>query len=343
MVLPVPFKPQQAGSSVAVLNWSETQLSLIRRTVAADCSPPEFDQFLHICKAVRLDPLRRQIYAFVFNKADPEKRRLTVVTGIDGYRSISARSADYRPADKPTTIEYDPELRDPLTNPLGIVRAEVTLYKFAHGAWHPVVGEAYWTEFAPVIADQGEFTWEDTGEKWKDSGKPKMKKVYANDAVAVSRLDPTKTGWIKSPRNMIGKCAEAQAHRKGWPDDYAGVYLQEEVDRSHSIELTAWEMAEAGDQRDRIERIGGAKGVLIDWMDGESLQRVPAGQFYDQAMAFIKKHMKKGEEQPSEIGKWRKRNEEGLREFWAYEKDAALQLKKELEAVAEFGAKDTSN
>lgn len=338
MVLPVPFKPTQPGSSVSVLNWSETQLSLIRRTVAVDCNEAEFGMFIHTCKAVRLDPLRRQIYAFVFNKADPDKRRLTIVTGIDGYRSISARSSDYRPSDKPILIEYDSNLRNPLTNPLGIVRAEVTLYKFAHGHWHPVVADAYWEEYAPVITDQGEFTWEETDEKWPN-GKPKKRKVFAADAVPVSRLDPSKNGWIKSPRNMIGKCAEAKAHRMGWPDDYAGVYLQEEVDRSHSIELTAWEMAEAGDQRDRIERIGGVKAVTIDWMDGEQLQRVPAGQFYDAAMAFIQKHMAKGEEEPGLIMQWRKRNEESLREFWAYEKDAALQLKKKLEEIEQSSTK----
>ena len=49
-------------------------LDLIRKTVARDCDPPEFDQFIHICRAVRLDPLRRQIYAFVFSKDDASKR-----------------------------------------------------------------------------------------------------------------------------------------------------------------------------------------------------------------------------------------------------------------------------
>lgn len=320
----------------AVLNWSDTQLSLIRRTVAQDCNEPEFGQFIHICKAVRLDPLRRQIYAFVFNKGDPEKRKLTVVTGIDGYRSISARSADYRPADKPNQIEYDDSKRDPI-NPLGIVRAEVTLYKFAHGQWHPVVGEAFWDEYAPIITTQA-FEWEETGEQWPN-GKPKRRKKFVEGSEPASALDPSKGGWIKSPRTMIGKCAEAQAHRKGWPNDFGGVYLQEEVDRAHSIDLTAWEMADAGDQRDRIERIGGIKAVTIDWMDGEQLQRVPAGKFYDAAMAFIQKHMAKGEEEPGLIMQWRKRNEESLREFWAYEKDAALQLKKKLEEIEQSSTK----
>ena len=38
------------------------QLDLIRRTVASDTTPAEFEQFIHICRAVNLDPLRRQIF-----------------------------------------------------------------------------------------------------------------------------------------------------------------------------------------------------------------------------------------------------------------------------------------
>src|SRR5262245_29617434 len=135
--------PRNGTQLPQVLNFNDKQLALIRRTVANDCDEAEFGQFIHICKAVYLDPLRRQIYAFVFNKSDPKKRRLTVVTGIDGYRSISARAADYRPADKPPTIDYSDSAKNPLTNPLGIVRAEVTLYKWSHGEWHPVVAEVF--------------------------------------------------------------------------------------------------------------------------------------------------------------------------------------------------------
>jgi phage recombination protein Bet len=335
----VPIR-QQPASVPAVMTWNKTQMSLIRRTVAQDCNEAEFDQFVHICKAVQLDPLRKQIYAFVFGKGDADKRRLTVVTGIDGYRSISARSGTYRPADKPPLIEYDDSKRDPLTNPLGIVRAEVTLYQFSHGQWHPVVAEAYWDEYAPIITEQ-EFDWVETGQTWPD-GRPKKKKKPREGSEAISKLDPSKSGWIKSGRNMISKCAEAQAHRKGWPNDFAGTHIQEEIDRAHSIELTAWEQAEAGDQQDRLERIGPAKAISIDWMDGEPIQRVPVGKFYDAAMAFIRENMKQGEEQPSVIIQWRAKNQEGLREFWAYEKDAALQLKGELERIA-AEAQDPSN
>lgn len=312
-------------------------LALIRRTVASDCNAPEFDQFVHICKHTGLDPIRRQIYCFVFSKNDADKRKMTVVTGIDGYRAISARSTDYRPADKPATIEYSADAKDPNTNPLGIVRAEVTLYKFAHGDWHAVVGEAYWDEFAPIVQDgEGGSKWEEVPGKvhpegHKHAGKPVLKRVPIGDVVP--RLDPAKTGWIKSPRNQLAKCAEAQAHRKGWPNDHAGLYVAEEIDRSHTINLTASEMADEGDRVSRLQLIGGGKAVMIDWMDGEALQRVAVGQFYDQAMAFIAGKMKPGEEEAGQVRAWAQRNKHSLQDFWAYEKDAALALKKEIERI----------
>ena len=46
-------------------------LALIRRTVAAGCSDDEFDLFVHTARHLGLDPLRRQIYAFIDHKRQP--------------------------------------------------------------------------------------------------------------------------------------------------------------------------------------------------------------------------------------------------------------------------------
>jgi phage recombination protein Bet len=303
--------------------FRDSDLALIRKTVARDCEPAEFDQFIHICKAVKLDPLRRQIYAFVFGKGKKDSdRKLTVVTGIDGYRAISERSGAYRPDDRAARIEYDPDLKSP-ANPLGIVRAEVTLYKYAHGDWHPVPGEAYWDEFCPTAYRDEDCVWTDTGDTWPD-GKPKRKKVPKEDAVL--HVDQSKTGWVKSPRNQISKCAEAQAHRKGWPNDFAGLELQEEVDRRHTIDLTASEIADKAEIDDRIARIGGPDTYITDWLSGP-LEAVPGGQYVDRVLAMIREC----EGQPSTIAAWRERNRVSFNQFWAAHKGDAHKLKKELE------------
>jgi phage recombination protein Bet len=282
----------------AIVQWSDKQLSLIRNTVAKDTSPAEFDLFVHTCRAVRLDPLRKQVYAFVFGKKDPEKRQLTIVTSIGGYRSIAERTGAYRPDDK--APRFDMGEKNPDTNPLGIQRCEVTVYKHSHGEWWPVVGEAWWDEYVPLYK---------------------------------GKIDETKRGWIKMPRIMIAKCAEAAALRKAWPDDFANLYEESEIDRQHSIDLTPSEMADAGEQNRRLEMIGGKNAIMIDWMDGEPLQRVPAGKFGDQAMAFIQQHMKPGEEEASHVIMWRDKNRHALTEYWAFDKDGALTLKAELEKV----------
>ena len=158
-------------------SFSSREMDLVRRTVAKDCNDPEFDVFMHICKHTGLDPLRRQIYAFVFSKDKPD-RQMVPVTAIGGFRSIAERTGNYRPDNRVPRIDYDNEAKCEKTNPLGIVRAEVSVFKYAHGDWHEAVAEAWWDEYVPIY----------NGE-----------------------IDKRKTGWIKMPRIMLPKCAEAAA------------------------------------------------------------------------------------------------------------------------------------
>jgi phage recombination protein Bet len=303
------------------------KLALIRRTVARDCDDDEFRLFVHMCEAVRLDPLRRQAHAFVFNKKDPAKRQLTIVTTIGGYRSIAARTGDYRPDDRApryTMCEANPD-----TNPLGIESCEVTVYKYTHGEWFPVVGQAFWTEYAPIVvsAADDDVTWEDTGETWPDSGKPKKKKVIRKGAEVKEMIDPGKQGWVKMPRIMIAKCAEAAALRKAWPDDFANVHAEEETHREESLD--AVEAIEMAAREDRIARIGGPDTYLTDWLNGGHLEAVRGGEYADRVMAFLKEHA----DQPVAIRAWQDRNRHGFNQFWAVRKGEALELKKAIEAV----------
>jgi phage recombination protein Bet len=299
---------------VPILNFSAQQLSLVRKTAAKDSNDVEFNQFIEFCRMARLNPIKRQCYLFIYNKANPTKRQPVIVTAIDGLRSIADRTGNYRPDEKAPRFTYDDKLKGEL-NPLGLVKAEVSVFKFAHGAWFASPGEARWEEFAPIR------------DKWGDGEDGKRHKTGKRE------IDPTKEGWTRMPHLMLAKCAEAQALRRAWPEDLGGIYGEEEVDRMKTIELTATEIADEADRTDRLDKIGGPNAIMIDWMDGEPLERVPVGQFFDQAMAFIKEHTKPGSEEASEVLKWRERNRHGLQEFWAHEKDAALALKKRLEEV----------
>jgi len=283
-----------------LVNYSASQLALVKRTVAKDCNAAEFDWFIQICRATKLNPLTRDIYAFVFYKNDPEKRQLTPVTSIKGMRGIAARTGNYRPDSEPARIEYDEALKDDATNPLGIVKAEVAVYQFNHGDWHRVPGEAYWTEFAPVIKRDGK-----------------------------AMIDPKKDGWRKMPRLMIAKCAEAQALRRAWPDDMETLVEQSEIDRGEVLDLTPTEMVETADQETRLQLVGAHAGVLIDWMDGKPLERVQDGQYTDRVLAFLRTC----DGNPKRVTEWKERNRHSGNEFWARHKGEALELKKAIEAA----------
>lgn len=312
----------------ALAIYEGKNLDLMRRTVAKDANDAEFDQFVHICKATRLDPLRRQAYCFVFGKDDPLKRQMVVVTAIAGYRAIAARTGTYRPDNRVPRFTYDDTLIGP-ANPLGIVSVEVSVFQHSHGEWHEVVAEVYWDDYAPIIqSGAGGFDWQETGQFYPQghakAGKPKFRKVPIGDVVAT--LDPTKPAWQKG-RIMLPKCAEAAALRKAWPDDFAGVEIEEEIDR-RTIDITPSEMANAAATESRMARLGGA-GIMVDWCDGEPLTKVPLGKFVDAVIAFSITH----KDDLSRVVMWGERNRVSLQEFWAHDKNGALEIKRVLEGA----------
>lgn len=292
------------------------QLELIRRTVASDCNKDEFDLFIEVARRVGLDPFRKQIMPLVFSKKDESKRRMSIITGIDGFRVIAARCADYRPDEDEPDISYDPALKGPL-NPLGIVRAKVTVWKMDRaGTWRPISGAAYWDEFAPVK------------KIWAAGDDGKRRPTDRDE------LD-TSGNWPKMPRIMIAKCAEAQALRKGWPESFSGLYDAAELDRARAIDIDASEIIEKEAEHRRLVAVGGESGLIVDWGNGSDLDRVPVGQFADRVMAHIEAA------EPAAALSFRDRNREAFREFWARSPGDALEVKKRFEAI-ERGLADAS-
>jgi len=299
----------QIGNS----QYGTAELSLIQRTVAKDCAPDEFNQFMMTAARLRLDPLRRQIYAFVFSKDNAKKRQMVIVIAIDGFRTVAARSGDYRPDDKATRFIFDETAKDAAKNPTGLVSAEVTVYRHSHGGWFPIIVQAYWEEFAPIVED-GEWVESSSGKSYfKGNGK--------------FHLDPKKDAWHRMPRVMLAKCAEAQALRRGWPDDLSNVYEQSELDQAQVLDLTPAEYAEQGAVENRLEKIQGKDTVLLDFMDDAGIAPVPIGSVADRVAAFLKVH-------GSEADYFRERNRHGLQEFWARSPTDALEVKKMLEKAA---------
>jgi phage recombination protein Bet len=287
------------------VTYDARALALIKRTVAPDTTDDEFETFIAMCRGLRLDPRRRQIYALVYSKRNAEKRRMSIIVSIDGFRTVAARTGDYRPDDAEPVFEVDEKAVSDL-NPAGLVKATVKVWKHSHGSWFPAVAAAYWSEFAPVEEEWAE---DEKSGKRKPTGKKKLSGK-----------------WATMPRLMLAKVAEAQALRKAWPDNFSNVYEQSEVDRT-TIELTATELMEEGAKQDRLEKIGGP-GLVVDWCDGKPLSSVPIGQFADRVMEAI------GKMEPGEVSVFADRNRITLREFWAHNAGDALELKRQIEEAS---------
>jgi phage recombination protein Bet len=295
------------GSPNSLRDYNAPQLALIRRTVAKDATPDEFDMFVNVCRRVGLDPFRRQIYVLVYNKDDAEKRTCSFVVGIDGLRAIAERQGNYRPDEHEPEFTYDEKLKDKDSNPLGLEKAVVRAWKRdPAGDWQQMSAVAYWDEFAPLV------------DEWKEgeSGRkaPTGRRVLGKKAKF----------WRDMPRQMLAKCAEAQVLRRGWPEDLSGIYSEDELDRAAaSAEIEQQEIAE------RQALLGGPR-MIFQFRHGDPLDAIPAGQVYDKIDAWLKTAA------PGEVDWFRSINKNALQEFWAKDKGAALDLKKKMEAkVAE--------
>ena len=281
------------------------QMTLVKQTVAFDCNGPEFDLYMAAAKSYGLDPFRKQIIPLVFSKDNPKKRRMSIVVTRDGLRVIAQRCGNYRPASKPPEFEFDPALISD-TNPKGIVSVTVYLHqRDQDGSWWDVAGTADWDEFAPITE-----VWE-----WDQS---------KGGRAPTGRMS-VDGNWAKMPKVMITKCAEAQALRAGWPDQFSGLYVEEEMDRLKAEDMTASEAVEAEAVRRRDEAINGGKSTLMCF-DGSTLERVSHGDIYDRCMEHLSTL------DPIQAHAWSVQNREGLKEFWAAHPNDALALKKQIEA-----------
>lgn len=290
---------------MALPDFTASQLITIKNTVAKDTNTLEFDLFMNAARSYGLDPFRKQISAIVFNKDKPDKRQMAIIVGRDGLRSIAARCGDYRPASGPANITYDEGAKNK-TNPKGIVSVGITLFKQDNrGEWHPVYGEAFWDEFAPL---KDEWAYD------QDAGKRAPTGEQTVDG-----------NWAKMPIVMLTKCAEGQALRAGWPDQFSNLYAEEEMQAHTAKDITPSQEIER-EAAHRRENLIGGRGLMMNMDDTGMLQRIPMGDVADRCLEFIR------DNDAETVWKWSAQNREPLREFWSAAPNDALEVKKHIEA-----------
>jgi phage recombination protein Bet len=150
-------------------------LHTVKAVLAPDLSDDELKLFAMVAARSGLDPFAKQVYAV------KRKGRVTFQTGIDGYRSIAARTGMYDGQDEP---EFGPVCGCGDKRPEGHPEfATVRVYR--KGVTRPIGATAYWHEYKPEGGESG-------------------------------RGDDM---WRRMPRVMIAKVAEALALRKAFPYD----------------------------------------------------------------------------------------------------------------------------
>jgi phage recombination protein Bet len=177
-----------------LLQLTDEQIDLIKRTIAKDANDDELALFLYQAKRTGLDPLARQIHMVKRWNKKEKRNDMSIQVGIDGSRLIADRTGRYAGNDDPkfgALWEWKTENGEQYQAP---VTASVTVWKAVGGQRCPFTATARWTEYYP--GDRQGFM------------------------------------WRTKPYLMLGKCAEALALRKAFPAELSGIYTNEEMEQA---------------------------------------------------------------------------------------------------------------
>lgn len=200
-------------TAVAVLdNLDADRVALLRRTLCPDLSNDEMELFAGVCRRTGLDPFAKQIYAMKRRAKKPGTKneyedKLTIQTGIDGFRVIACRTSQLDGQDGPYWCGPDGVWLDVWLKDAPPAAAKVIVFR--RGCSRGFTGIARFSEYAQFY-----------------DGKP-------------SGL------WGKMSAGMIAKCAEALALRKAFPADLSGLYTSEEMDQAGEGDATEAKPIEA--------------------------------------------------------------------------------------------------
>jgi phage recombination protein Bet len=167
-------------AALVPMEFNESQVELIKKTVAKGTTNDELALFLYTCKRTGLDPLIRQIYAV---KRGGASNQMSIQTGIDGYRLIAERTGKYAPGREPSFNEANGK----------IVSATAYVKKHVGGEWHEVAATAYFDEYAQKFNGK-------LGAMWERMGHVMISKCA--EALALRRAFPAEMAGVYTTEEM---------------------------------------------------------------------------------------------------------------------------------------------
>ncbi len=185
-------------------HFSAEQIRILKDTVAKGVSDTELAFFLEVAKATGLNPFKRQLHAVKRWDGKEQREVMAIQTGIDGYRKMAEDSHVYLPG----AIEWCGN----------------------DGAWTDV-----WLRETPPAAARATVYRSDMRDERGAMIAIRSVARYAA-YVQTSRDGHPSPIWKKMPDLMLGKCAEALAIRRAFPDRTSGLYTDDEMAQAEPLD-----------------------------------------------------------------------------------------------------------
>lgn len=193
----VAIRPVESPGALALrsdqTDWTPAQKAALNQIGIAEAPIGDQQVFMHVAQRSGLDPFARQIYMISRWDFQSGRNKWTIQTGIEGYRVIADRRKEYAGQLEPQWCGEDEVWRD------------------------------VWTSTKPPVAAR-------VGVIRRDWPNPAWGVVHFDEFAATKKGGGFTHMWETKGRNQIAKCAEAAALRRAFPQDFTGVFIDEEME-----------------------------------------------------------------------------------------------------------------
>lgn len=243
-------RAQPAGGAVVTADHYRDdyleKLKVLKDVIAPGTTDTELQFFAEVCKRRRLDPFTRQIHCVKRKGKKDEDAKITIQTGIDGFRVIAERTGKYEGQLGPYWCGADGKWVDVWLKPGPPAASKVAILRT--GFREPLWAVAHYTEYVQTYWDSG--------------------KQVPNSM------------WQKMPAGQLAKCSEALAFRKAFPEELSGIYAPEEMGNADNEDSTVSQQTtkpEGGNARASAAKNAGGGSKPSSASSRPSTEQVPTG------------------------------------------------------------------